>query len=740
MNRTNLTSNADGTNNTFYQSTPFTPTANRLVLAFVASVTATATPANTPTITSTGLTWEPVHTAATAGAGDSRITCFRAVAAASTTVTVVINFAGQQQDSCAWSIFEYDGVATTGTSGSDAVVQKADEQGVGQALSAPLDSAVAGASQNHTVGALLLSPDRPVTAGANFTQIDNKTSSGVGRNIVLQTQESSTPVQKSEWTWSGGSVAVGIVLEIKAAAAATGGTPADDGTFEDRLARRFAPILFLHRQERLVPVNAQRYVEQAAMWKTTKPPIDEKNNWVNVFRPGEISTEPNDVRCLDTSGSGQDKFLEVGGWKDKSDNAEPDVTATSTNLYANRAQIEKIYNDTDRDITPWYHAEVIDIAGMKTIASQAGTQAPDYGPTIDRIDRNVPNARLLNYYLFFPDHVQSVGGVSPTDSSPCDNVEAKEVSCHAADWQCISLLLRGDTDGDANTYSPVFIGLTGLRPTRFEAPDGSFVYAPHEFDDDKQTVMKLAEWQPTSGPSSGLPATIDSHPKLFVALGSHSLYVSPVDAQDLDAYQANDDRPDYCGKRDTLRPVAPPPSGNPDDPYGSDEGWFEDLLIAMGKFLAGLGNGGAPGAVIAGYAIAEEGGVGNAFGYPIPLDIIGDDTTPDATPPRPVDAITIRPEAVPVPDEGARQFWKSKQQAEQDGRKYDYLVNRDKQQWWPHPDNEHGYYGRWGQQVAADPFGRRSGPHFPNYVRMFLAALESGLRGPSSTPEFTMGQ
>ena len=28
---------------------------------------------------------------------------------------------------------------------------------------------------------------------------------------------------------------------------------------------------------------------------------------------------------------------------------------------------------------------------------------------------------------------------------------------------------------------------------------------------------------------------------------------------------------------------------------------------------------------------------------------------------------------------------------------------------------------------------------FSNYVRMFLAALENGLRGPGATPDFTMG-
>lgn len=734
MIRAKLTSGNDTGNAAIFQTSSFTPNANRLVLAFVASVTPSGA-ANSPTLSGNNLTWEKVHEATTSNTNDFKITCFRAMSSTPSAGTLAINFGGQQQDCCTWAVFEYDGVDTTGTNGSNAIVQKSEKRATGQSLSAALDSPVAGSTENRTVAALLLDTKRTVTAGSGFAEIDSQQPTGGGRTCLLQAQESTAanPVQQSGWSWAGGASAAAIVLELKDA---VDGEPT---SFEDELAKNFAPILFLHKEEKLVPVNAQRYVEQAAMWQTkATAPIDDKNSWTKVFSAGDISTDLNDVRCLDGLGAGLDKFLELGGWKDKAETPEPLVTPTSTNLYANRAQIEKIYNGADPLMTPWYHAEVLDIKAMKALSSQAATASPDYTPLIERIDRNFPNARLLNYYLFFPDHVQSVGGVLPTDSSPCDNIEAKEVSCHAADWQCISLLLHSDTPDKADSYVPAYIGLTGLLPAWTKADDGSVVYVPHEFDGDKQTVMKLAEWQPTTGPTSGLPATIGTHPKLFVALGSHSLYVSPAGAQSLHAYQPGD-WPDYCGKRDTPRPTEPPPSGDPDDPYGSDEGWFGDLLAALGKFLAGLGTGGAPGAVIASLAIGEEGGVGNPLGYPIPTDIIGDTPTPDATPPiTPIDAITIRPAATPVPEEGAVQTWKSKQQADQDGRKYDYLVDRDKQMWWPHPDNEHGYYGRWGQQVAADPMGRRSGPHFPNYVRMFLAALESGLRGPGPTPDFRM--
>ncbi|MBY0288782.1 MAG: hypothetical protein K2X52_16790 [Mycobacteriaceae bacterium] len=37
------------------------------------------------------------------------------------------------------------------------------------------------------------------------------------------------------------------------------------------------------------------------------------------------------------------------------------------------------------------------------------------------------------------------------------------------------------------------------------------------------------------------------------------------------------------------------------------------------------------------------------------------------------------------------------------------------------------FRGRWGQGVSTDSMSRRCGPKFPDYVDMFLRALEDGI-------------
>ena len=60
------------------------------------------------------------------------------------------------------------------------------------------------------------------------------------------------------------------------------------------------------------------------------------------------------------------------------------------------------------------------------------------------------------------------------------------------------------------------------------------------------------------------------------------------------------------------------------------------------------------------------------------------------------------------------------------GRKYDFIVNRRDQVWWPSDDGTAGYRGRWGQRVTSDPLPHRAGVRFPEFWKMFLIALEHG--------------
>jgi hypothetical protein len=97
------------------------PGANRLVLAWVSNRVSTVP---TPTLSGNGLTWVQVNTVTTAANG-TRLTLFRAMGPAPTAGSVTIDFGGIAVNRACWSIVQYDGVDTSGTNGSGAVVQSA---------------------------------------------------------------------------------------------------------------------------------------------------------------------------------------------------------------------------------------------------------------------------------------------------------------------------------------------------------------------------------------------------------------------------------------------------------------------------------------------------------------------------------------------------------------------------------------------------------------------------------------
>jgi len=77
-----------------------------------------------------------------------------------------------------------------------------------------------------------------------------------------------------------------------------------------------------------------------------------------------------------------------------------------------------------------------------------------------------------------------------------------------------------------------------------------------------------------------------------------------------------------------------------------------------------------------------------------------------------------------VPDPGAQlQPWKSGQNVSIGGRKYDFLVNRAQQAWWPSANGLSGYLGHWGPFVEYDPSDNRKSMRFPRFWLMFFEAL-----------------
>jgi hypothetical protein len=242
-----------------------------------------------------------------------------------------------------------------------------------------------------------------------------------------------------------------------------------------------------------------------------------------------------------------------------------------------------------------------------------------------------------------------------------------------------------------------------------------YVERPYQFDDDGLTAMKVEAWRPTTGTTAGLPDQDLGHPRLFVARGSHSLYMTPGEK---DVYPFPDGQESqWCGHYDT--PAVTPPGLS----EGGGDAGFEDTGAFLGKVLAGLSVGGALGAIAGGVAAAIEGHLPHGSD----LDIVGTYDPPDKDEvPAAGAGKTIRPSGVVAAGGGLDdQIWAAKQGLiGPDGRRYDFIVDRATQGWWPNTDNdEKGFRGRWGQQVTSDFLPRRSGPRFPDYAKLFLLAL-----------------
>ena len=337
------------------------------------------------------------------------------------------------------------------------------------------------------------------------------------------------------------------------------------------------------------------------------------------------------------------RFLEIGGWKDSGDMAEPGVTADSQNVYANRDAIADKFNNEYEASRFWYYAEVFTDSRLENLLGS------DANLTKTLAKRSKP--KLLCYYLLFPAHEQSVG------ADTCSGIEAQEVACHGGDWQCIAVLLEGDGT-DAASYTPKYLGLTGSRPKAVDVGGGQFDYRPHQFDEENRTVLKVESW------GTGMPFTVDGHPRVHVALGSHSLYTQGGDVE-VDPFSSNEE-PRNCGILDGPGPVAPPT----DD--GDDSDW-EIPAIVIAKFVAGI--------ALNAFLVAWAGSLIEAFTvWSQPFGVgeeppHGDTSSPDQSP-MAGEGTTLQPTGLDVPDAGHVEFWRSKRDTTPDGRTLDYVVDR----------------------------------------------------------------
>ncbi len=221
---TALTSGNSGTNATSYATASVTPAADRLVL--LAVMGSHASGSNVPTVTGNGLTWVQVKTAPLDESGEGsffrRITVFRAMGGSPSSGAITVDFGGQTQLRCLWSVVEYSGIDTGGTNGSAAIVQSVsnDNNGaVAGSWSITLAS-FADAINNAGYGVLGLSTRQNITPGTGWTELHEEITPS-GEDCTLQTQWQLGEDTTCDWSGWISSRPAAIAIEIAAASAVT---------------------------------------------------------------------------------------------------------------------------------------------------------------------------------------------------------------------------------------------------------------------------------------------------------------------------------------------------------------------------------------------------------------------------------------------------------------------------------------------------------------------------------------
>ena len=200
-----------------------------------------------------------------------------------------------------------------------------------------------------------------------------------------------------------------------------------------------------------------------------------------------------------------------------------------------------------------------------------------------------------------------------------------------------------------------------------------------------------------------LPETVDDHPKLWVSRGVHSFYLQPG-VRYIDPYLPEFD-PLQCGRFDS-------PAAFSDyidsDPFGNRDSGGSPAA-AWAKIIAGGLLGGVGGLIVGAIATALE---GLPTGIELGFDGVATGSSP---PPKPVADVVEEPGEFNGKIVGPKAYnrlfagadfvpWAAEQNVKIGSRRYDFLVDRKTQIWWPSDDGASGYFGRW------DSGGRR---HLP---------------------------
>ena len=209
-----LEASSNMTNQTVYTTGSVTPAANSLIIVAVTQSSSIAHAA--PTLSGNNLTYVEISGATTEfdviATPLKRITLFRAMGASPSAGAITITFANAQSRAL-WSIHQFTNVDTSGTNGSGAVVQAANNRGDG-VTSLIVTLGTLGAADNATFGAFSHAASADTTAGTGFAELsDINPAEAQSLQTEWQNPHNSDTTVDASWASSdAGAVAIEIVV------------------------------------------------------------------------------------------------------------------------------------------------------------------------------------------------------------------------------------------------------------------------------------------------------------------------------------------------------------------------------------------------------------------------------------------------------------------------------------------------------------------------------------------------
>lgn len=498
------------------------------------------------------------------------------------------------------------------------------------------------------------------------------------------------------------------------------------------LIRRFEPILFFHKDETFFPSDAKRYLEHSELWKAHAP-FTNKTLWRRMIEANGIAAAKDEVsqpgQADDTylgihngltfpllvSNAQEEPFMNLSGWTNTDGTLETEVIPPSRNQYASLQRLADIYGDTGATIPAlrssrfWYHAEAFDSSRLSQLVENQKFTNLEISQLLAK---HFNDPFLLLYYLFFPGHIEGLQGCESIATGP-------RFADFAGEWACVAIILDRAPQQEPEAK---FIGLASRNTTK---PDQTGA----DLDQDHRIGMVIHKWEEVD-----VFATAPEHAKVFVAKGTHSLYLTPGQKVLLPIRPLDPSR-DSCGSTAALTATVIP--GEPPSESGGQLQIY--FGIYLGKIVASMAAMGIVGVGVLGivvgviWSILEDKPAGAPFGS-------ADQVIPPPAPGKaqldfpPEDGdfgIVVHPLDITPPgvDPSKQVSWPTQDTIPISERTYSIIVDRTnadeakRQIWFPAAlMGQQGYDGRWGPRVLPDPGDRRSGMRFPAFAEMFFSA------------------